>query len=155
MNATPTTSNKDGVQYDYKLSLVANLLNPPELLVYRCLSGLFLLVSIWHIFYDPNDPVAWSLLILAAAYSWYFAFRHGLPFYGKMISLAITKDVVACEISGNFRYVPRNQVTVRKGLAGTHIISRPAHGDYLLVSKDAIGFDQLKAEITAPSSASK
>jgi hypothetical protein len=144
------------VQYDYKLSLVSNILNPPEVFVYRC-TGIFSFgVCIWLLFQYPENSVGWLASVVAGAFYWIFVFRHGLPLYskGKLVSLVITEKSVALETNGNFFHVPRNQVTVRRGLAGTHVISRP-HGDYLLVNKDAISFDQLKAEITAPSLASK
>jgi hypothetical protein len=115
-----------------------------------------LLVSIWLIFQYPTNPVGWIMLVIFTGVSWQFVFRHGLPLYskGKLVSLVITEQLVALEINGQFFHVPRNQVTVRRGLAGTHIISRP-HGDYLLVNQSVIGFDQIKAEITANGSASK
>jgi hypothetical protein len=166
MNSTPPFAghlsdlkgdSPEGKVYEYKLSLLSNLLNPPEVFIYRCACVFSLLVSIWLILQGPANPVGWIMLIVFAAMSWQFVFRHGLPLYskGKLVSLVITDELVALEINGKFFHVPRNQVTVRRGLAGTHIISRWAHGDYLLVNKDAIGFDQLKAEITAPSPASK
>jgi hypothetical protein len=151
MKGIPTTSNEDGVQYDYKLSLASNLLNPPEFFILRCVCVFLLIISIWLLFQGADNPIAWLMLIIAAAFSWHFCFRHGMPLYskGKLVSLVITEKLVALETNGKFFHVPRNQVTVRRGLAGTHIISRP-HGDYLLVNKDAISFDQLKAEIKKP-----
>jgi hypothetical protein len=162
MNSTPPAAGQlsdlkgdtpEGKVYEYRLSLLSNLLNPPEVLLYRCACVFSLLVSMGLILKGPSNPVGWIMLIVLSAVSWQFLFRHGLPLYsnGKLVSLVITDELVALETNGKFFHAPRNQVTVRRGLAGTYIISRP-HGDCLLVNKDAIGFDQLKAEITAPSS---
>jgi hypothetical protein len=158
MKGTPTISNEDGVQYDYKLSFISNFLNPPELFFTKILCFVSVLITIlFLIFNSPVEPVLWIALIIELVFSWYFVFRHGMPLYsrGKLVSLVITDTLVALETNGKFFHVPRNQVTVRRGLAGTHIISRWAHGDYLLVNKDAISFDQLKSEIEAPCPTSK
>jgi hypothetical protein len=157
MKGTPTISNEDGVQYDYKLGLISNLLNPPEVFILRCVCIFLLLISIWLLFQGTDNLIGWLMLVIASAFSWQFRFRHDMHLLSreKLVSLVITEKLVALETNGKFFHVPRNQVKVRRGLAGTYIISRWAHGDYILVNKDAIGFDQLKAEIEAPSPASK
>lgn len=165
MNSTPPNisnlsdakaSAPEGKVYQYRISLLANLLNPPEAFIWRCAGVFSLGVCIWMLFICFDNPVGWlaviltgAFTILAGAFFWIFCFRHGLPLYskGKLVSLVITKQAVALEANEKFFYVPKQQVKVRRGLAGTHIISRWAYGDYLLVSKDAISFDQLKSEI--------
>ena len=139
--------------YKYKLSLLANLLNPPEVFLGRCTGAFSYGVCISALFQFPDNLVVWITSIIVGAYFWIFIFRYGLPLYskGKVVTLFIMKQAVALEINDKLVYVPRVGMKVRRGLAGTHIISRWAHGDYLLVNKDAISFYQLKSEIESAS----
>jgi len=143
------TGAPEGKVYEYRLNLFSNLLNPPEVFIYRCTGVFSLGACIWALFRYPDSPVGWFTSILVGGFYWIFVFRHGLPLYskGKLVTLVIMKQAVALETNGKFFYVPKHQMKVRRGLAGTHIISRWAHGDYLLVNKGAISFDQLKSEI--------
>jgi hypothetical protein len=146
-----------GKLYKYKISLISHILNPPALLFNRCLCVVSILVSAWLCILAPDKPEAYLMVVVFGAFFWHFGFRDGLPLYskGKTVSLVITDKWVALETNGRLFVVPKNQMTLSRGLARTHIISKWGRGDFLLVQPgdyflvhaDVVSFGQVESDL--------
>lgn len=133
--------------YEYKLTKFSIMVNPPILLIARLLCIAVISITIlFLVFKTSAESLLWIILVIELVIAWK-VFRPGLALYseGKLISLIITDKLFASEVNGRFFWSPKIGVKVQRGLAGAHIISRP-QGDCLLINKDAISFEELKAK---------
>jgi hypothetical protein len=146
-----------GKRYQYKLSLLSHLLNPPGLFFFRSLCAVSIFVSAWLFLLAPDKPVAYLMVVTVGTICWHFGFRNGFPLYskGKLVSLVITDKLVAIETNGRFFVTPKNQMTLSRGMARTFILSKRGRGDlfyarpgdYFLVDEDAVSFEQLESDL--------
>jgi hypothetical protein len=143
-----------GEVYQYKLSLISILLNPPELLVYRVVCGVSWLLLIWCLTHSPESILLWVAFFALTAFSWKMLLHSGLPprFHGKAMNLCITERAVTIEMSGNLYSVPRNYIKVRKGWLRTNILSTLI-GHCFLVNESVIPFEVLKSKVESPNTA--
>jgi len=144
---TANTTN-DGVQYDYQLTVFAFLLNPPELLIYRVAFILIFPFLFWGLINEPSSILLWFTLFMVIVISWGTFFRKLFFFSAKQrtMSFCITKNLVALQTDGRFYSSSKKLAKVRRGLAGTYIVSTSGLSYYLISSKN-VSFEVLKSQV--------